>query len=493
MSVEFCWKNARVVGLTAGLVLSCGGRSGLDASQQSNSRLPTSSTSPEDAGGRLAPNSDASADAADGNASPNRWIRISTGTWSTCAVRSDGALKCWGYNTWGQLGLGDRQHRGDALNEMGSALPFVDLGRGTSVVDVSVGFNHACALLSDGRIKCWGHNNHGQLGVPGDDRGDDPDEMGDALPAVDLGRGHTALRVFTGEDHTCAILEDQRVKCWGTSGLLGTGDGESRGVKPGDMGDALPYADLGTGRRALALGIGPQRSCAVLDNYQLKCWGERAVCGTGEASSWGLRPGEMGDALPAIDVGEGRTVTEVVDGLMHMCALLDDHSVKCWGHRAALNDGILGRPIVSSSTDGYTDYICEPTEPRTSPPTLLGSFSRVTTISTRAYSTCAVFENRRVKCWGPNRFGELGLGDTQNRGDDAAEMGDALPFVDLGDGRQIRQLSVGTFFACALLDNDRVKCWGWNKFGELGLGDTQNRGDDAAEMGDALPFVDLGP
>ena len=97
-------------------------------------------------------------------------------------------MKCWGGNDRGQLGLGDTDHRGDAPFEMGDNLPFVDLGPGAEAAWLATQENHTCALLVDGRLKCWGANDDGQLGV-GDtaDRGDEAGEMGDALPAVDLG------------------------------------------------------------------------------------------------------------------------------------------------------------------------------------------------------------------------------------------------------------------------------------------------------------------
>jgi alpha-tubulin suppressor-like RCC1 family protein len=71
-------------------------------------------------------------------------------------------------------------------------------------------------------------------------------------------------------------------------------------------------------------------------------------------------------------------------------------------------------------------------------------------------------------------------------------MGDDLPVVDLGTGRTAKMISAGGEHTCALLDDDSVKCWGRNQYGQLGLGDTSNRGDGPGEMGDNLPVVDLG-
>ena len=94
-------------------------------------------------------------------------------------------MKCWGY--WLGIGLGQTNSRGDEANEMGDSLPLVSLGSLNRVSRVSAGGEHTCSLLSDGAVKCWGYNAWGQLGM-GDrsDRGDGPDEMGDSLPAVSL-------------------------------------------------------------------------------------------------------------------------------------------------------------------------------------------------------------------------------------------------------------------------------------------------------------------
>lgn len=106
--------------------------------------------------------------------------------------------------------------------------------------------------------------------------------------------------------------------------------------------------------------------------------------------------------------------------------------------------------------------------------------------------TCAILANGTLRCWGLNALGQLGLGDNLARGDSPGEMGLALPPVALGSNRTAAAVSAGTDFTCALLDNATVKCWGWNGFGQLGLGDTGDRGGGPGEMGDNLPAVALG-
>lgn len=435
-------------------------------------------------------------------------VSLAAGEWHTCALFEDGRVKCWGGNgslsggDWyatGQLGYGDTEDRGDEPGEMGDALPFVDLGTGRRAVALALGNDHTCAVLDDGTVKCWGGNEYGQLGY-GDteQRGDESGEMGDALPAVDLGTGGVATSLAGGSSYTCAILEDGSVKCWGIngSGRLGLGDTERRGDEPGEMGDALPTADLGTGRGAEQLALGTGQSCALLDDGTLKCWGRNdgyGQLGLGDEESRGDEPGEMGDGLPLVDLGTGRTVRSVSAGWFFTCALLDGGSVKCWGDNG---DGELGIGDVLWSNRGD-----EPGEMGDALPAVnLGSGQSAMALAAATAHVCAMLDNGAVKCWGSNGQGRLGLADEEPwnvLGDEPEEMGDALPFVDIGSAGRPIQITAGGGHTCVLLDNAAVKCWGsnahWatNAHGVLGLGDTDNRGDDPGEMGDALPPLEL--
>jgi alpha-tubulin suppressor-like RCC1 family protein len=145
-------------------------------------------------------------------------------------------------NNYGQLGLGDALDRGDGPGEMGASLPFVDLGPGAQVASVSACDYRTCALLTNGSVKCWGSNSVGQLGL-GDafDRGDGPGEMGASLPFVDLGPGAVVASLGVDSTHSCALFTNGSVKCWGfnDSGQLGLGDALDRGDGPGEMGANL--------------------------------------------------------------------------------------------------------------------------------------------------------------------------------------------------------------------------------------------------------------
>jgi hypothetical protein len=99
------------------------------------------------------------------------------------------------------------------------------------------------------------------------------------------------------------------------------------------MGNALPFVDLGTGRTATALSAGNETTCAILDDGSVKCWGNGALTGQPSSADVGDLPGQMGDALPALDLG-GHKALHVALSATDGCAVLDDGSADCWGAHA---------------------------------------------------------------------------------------------------------------------------------------------------------------
>jgi len=411
----------------------------------------------------------------------------------------NGSVKCWGENSYGQLGLGDTINRGDNSSEMGDNLTTIDLGNGRTATAIAAGKHHTCAILDNASIKCWGSNASGQLGL-GDtnNRGDVSDEMGNYLPAVDLGSG-TATAIATGDSHTCAILDNSSVKCWGAnaSGQLGLGNTSNRGDGSNQMGDNLTAIDLGSGRTAKVITTGGSHTCAILDNEYIKCWGEndQGQLGLGNKDDHGDGIGGMGDSLPAVDMGSGITAKAIVAGESHTCAILNNTAIKCWGRsnegQMGLTkycaevpcDDIIGDGIGGDEMGVAADEL-----------TRMGTGRTATAIVAGKYHNCALLDNSSIKCWGSNNAGQLGLGDTVNRGadpDGGDQMGDLLLSVDLGAGRTARAIAAGDNQTCAILDDASIKCWGSNTAGQLGLGDTNNRGDNSSEMGDILPVIGL--
>ncbi|MNJ96737.1 Regulator of chromosome condensation (RCC1) repeat protein [compost metagenome] len=412
--------------------------------------------------------------------------KVTIGNIYGCALSTDGKVKCWGDGS--SIGAGDTVTRGDSSGEMGDALPVVDFGTGRTVKDLDAGYFHSCAVLDNDKVKCWGNNYNGGLGL-GDtnSRGVGPGEMGDNLPVVDLGPGYRATQVVAGAVHSCALLDDGSVKCWGNNeyGQLGLGDINNRGDGPGEMGNALLAVNLGTSRTATQIGAGAWHSCALLDNGRVKCWGENGSgqLGLGDNTFRGDGPGEMGDALPFVDLGTNRTAKKIIVGENHTCAILDNDSLKCWGYNTqgqlGLGDAISRGLNPSEMGDGLL-------------PVDVGAGRKVKDASLSSYHSCAILDDSTVKCWGDNGYGEIGTGDSSMRGIVPGDMGDVLLPVMLGAGRTVISISAGGNNSCAVLDNKKLKCWGRNSLGQLGLGDTVPRGQSASDMGDNLPYLDIG-
>ena len=418
----------------------------------------------------------------------NTGKKIALGAEYGCVRFDDGQLKCWGSNSDGQLGLGNTNNRGDDAGEMASALPAVSLGASRTAIEIAAGGYHMCARLDNNQVKCWGQNVYGQLGLGNTSaRGDNSGEMGNSLPAVQLGTGAIVVQLAAGRYFTCARLTTGQVKCWGRNdrGQLGVGDVNSRGDQSGEMGNSLAAINLGTGRTAIDLVSQAYHVCARLDDLTVKCWGENIYgqLGLGDVDSRGDAPGEMGDALATLDPGTGHTIKQLATNSGHTCAILETGSVKCWGHNLY---GQLGL--------GDTDFRGDdPGEIGDAVPTVsFGTGRTALDIVAGSRQTCVLLETRQVKCWGWNDYGQLGFGDVETRGDGPGEMGDTLPTVDLGTGRTVIELESGSFFECARLDDDEIKCWGDNEEGQLGIGDVNNRGDAAGEMGDSLLSIDFG-
>ncbi len=412
-------------------------------------------------------------------------LQVAAGGTHNCVVLKGGVVKCWGRNQYGELGAGDTANRGANPGDM-AKLVAVDLGKGRSAKSLGLGYQHSCAVLDDGSVKCWGKNEDGQLGL-GDTahRGDAAGEMGDKLPAVDLGKGRTAKMVAAGYSSTCALLDNGSVKCWGKGddGQLGIGSADHRGKSAGTMGDSLPAVDLGKGRTAVSVTVSIFNACALLDDGTVKCWGvnDEGQLGLGDKVNHGDKPGTMGDQLPATDLGKGRTARFVQAASQHACALLDTGSVKCWGKNDGGRLGLGDDKIRGDAPGQMGDNL---------PVSDLGKGRTVKAMSLADHHRCAILDDDTVKCWGLNNWGQLGLGDRDDRGDAPGEMGDKLPVVDLGKGKPVA-LAAGGIHTCALFESGALKCWGAGEFGALGTETRDDHGTSPGQMGDALPEVPI--
>jgi alpha-tubulin suppressor-like RCC1 family protein len=286
------------------------------------------------------------------------------------------------------------------INSFTNALEVALMGASqtkTAVLSVATGGGHTCAILSDQTVKCWGLNADGQLG--------DGTKI-DRNKPVAVSSLKNVTQIEAGGSHTCALLTDKTVKCWGAAGAPGSG----APVVISDLKNVIQIS-----------GGGVFNICALLSDKTVKCWGYNDY-------------GQLGDGSndhqdKPVAVSDLKNVTQIATGGQHTCALLLDKTVKCWGHNT---DGQLG--------DG--------TKIDRNKPVAVSDLKNVTQIAAGSYHTCAQLSDQTVKCWGWNGYGQLGDGTLKHA----------------------TQIAAGELHTCALLLDKTVKCWGRNDFGSLGNG-----------------------
>ncbi|MDC0666121.1 hypothetical protein [Nannocystis radixulma] len=415
---------------------------------------------------------DANEIAADGCESDCRTTRIldvAAGTDTTCVVLEGGYLKCWGNNGRGRLGYGHTETIGD--DEPASAAGILDVGG--KVLKVAPGLVHTCVLLEGGSVRCWGYGKDGRLGTgsfplaacldgqqniqceldPACCIGDD--EHPGAIPPVDV--GGPVDDIVVGEEHTCVLLTDGKVRCWGDNYLGELGLGFPATIGDDEVPSTADPVSLGD--QAIRLFGGSLDTCAVLQAGAVRCWGGNQGWHLGVPETQPVGDDELPSSLPPMPLGGPLIALTLADETT--CAWLQGNRVQCWGKSGTLGIG---------STDIYAfDDL---------PPPDIDVGGEVAAIGAGDSRACVHLNDGTVRCWGYGFGGSLGYGDIQGVGDEPGEM--PPPPVDLG-GTPVR-LSIGRVHACALLADNRLKCWGYNSDGQLGYGHTNDVGDEPGEM-----------
>lgn len=372
--------------------------------------------------------------------------QLALGDNHSCAVFFDDTVRCWGDNSSGQLGNNPEYVTGSAVPLSVEGLP---LSPELSVKSLSAGFRHTCVLLSDDSIYCWGSNGLGTLGrATFDEKG----YVAREVEGLDLVDGVNVAVLAAGSLHNCVLLSDNTIQCWGFSeyGQLGRTTGteySSSVVAP------LENPDFGANTTILALAAGSHHNCALLSDNTIHCWGYNIAAQLGRITESAL---VYQDPAPVeqLSLQAGVNILEITAGGDHTCALLSDNSIRCWGNNA---DGQLGRNTQPFSTSA---------DPLPVTGLNLSSGISVKHISAGGNHTCALLSDNRIFCWGENDFGQLGrvTEDETFTGVPSAVVG-ISPKNALG----VMALSAhGYDHACVLLDDVSIRCWGYNAFGQLG-------------------------
>jgi hypothetical protein len=360
---------------------------------------------------------------------------IAVGLSFSCGLTGQNTIKCWG-NPFYTVELGNNAAGSGGARAERSNVPIDVLGL-SSIRAIVAGGYHACVLKSDRTVACWGDNTFGQLGVSS--------SLSSSFNPVAVPNLANVDRLSAGHQHTCALLKDQTVKCWGVqrSGQVGNGVFSETGVGP----------TLVTGLTGVtSLSVFGSHSCAV-SGGQVKCWGRNT-------------DGELGDntvtdsAVPKVVVGISSARSVSVGG-SHTCALLLNKAVMCWGKN---NAGQLGAGTVAGSrlpiaVTGLS---------------AISASSSVDELRTYQTSNCVRLADGTAKCWGDNFYAQIG-NVTVSYGTGVPLL-EVQSYVIVGTDRNVGPLAGVSRFdggantPCAFLTNGKASCWGSNGAWQIGNG-----------------------
>lgn len=295
-------------------------------------------------------------------------------------------------------------------------------GLTSGVTAITAGGAHTCALLDNGGIKCWGYNAEGQLG--------NNTTASRSGPTAVSGLSSGVASVHAGGTHTCALMLAGGLKCWGegTDGRLGNGS-TSKKLVPTDV--------TGLTSDISMVSIGVNNTCVVTTTGGAKCWGLGL---SGQLGNGGF----TSSSTPVDVYGLTNGVRQISVGGWFICAATTANTVKCWGQGG---NGRLG--------DGTENTSAVPVDVIGLPP--------VSSIALGVNTGCALTSTGGAMCWGGGRRGQLG----NNKMDEDS----FVPVAVQGLTNGVTSLTGGSEFTCAVVNGD-AKCWGFNGYGELGQDST---------------------
>jgi len=289
---------------------------------------------------------------------------------------------------------------------------------------LAAGWEHTCALIENGSVHCWGSNEFGQLGT-------ETEEENIPLPVIVSGLDGEVKALAANGGHTCALLESGEAQCWGNNryGQLGDGTTEDR---------TTPASVIGL-HNTQALAAGGNHTCAIAGNGKMLCWGWNFFRQLGYAER-----SRQAEPVPAMELP-----VRVVDmglGWQHTCVVLESGEIACWGaneYGQVWNNWQSMQPV----------DVC-------------GQTQVANPLDSGGFHSCAIKADGSTICWGSNEEGQLGVGTRK-------PYAGAVTVENLGT--DVISVATGGNQSCALKTDGTVMCWGANFSGELGDGTFSGR------------------
>lgn len=289
---------------------------------------------------------------------------------------------------------------------------------------LALGSSHTCALLPDNQIKCWGSNNMGQLGHKDDTAISMTTPQPVAFPRI-------PVNLFAGFSHTCALTTENEVWCWGRHHALVDEPIDFYASEP----EHVESLELIGHNQISELVLGTGHSCMRGSQGTVQCWGE--------GYSGQLGNGQSKTSADPVRVSGNLTARQIALGAGFSCALTPSQTVYCWGNNT---NGRIGADLDVEEV---------------SSPLKLEGLENVQAISSKFQHTCALLEDKTIRCWGFNSDGQHGNG---------SQLPAYKPVQPNPRVTDVKQLAVGSAFTCVLLESGQVKCAGFGGNGQLGIG-----------------------
>jgi alpha-tubulin suppressor-like RCC1 family protein len=372
---------------------------------------------------------------------------LSLGEYYSCGINSYGRVKCWGRNLEGQLGRGESSIL---------KTPTLSISE-NKFKKISIGSFYSCGIDINSKVLCWGMNSHGEVGYGNYDMFSYPKQINDIS---------SYYTVSANQSNTCGLTLGKTIKCWGFNGLNDMtfgGSSPASTLLPLKIFENQFFKDLSTG---------DMHRCALNDNGQVFCWGDNSYGQIGNSNT------NYQSSPVAIDTGT--QYKRIKAGAYYSCGITTSDQLKCWGNIISgmnflsyqtpteIMPGITVKDFASADNSGIFCAIdlngslyCigELEGGYTEAPTMVDSSETYTQISGNAQNFCAITSAKRVKCWGSNYSGQLGNGTSTDS---------SSPSL-ISDTTQYQEVGVGEIHACGITINGSIKCWGRNSEGQLGI------------------------
>jgi alpha-tubulin suppressor-like RCC1 family protein len=368
-----------------------------------------------------------------------------------CALLSDGTVRCWGDNSHGQLGQGP-------TDVTARLVPTPVQGLSGAVASIGAGDSHACAIMKkDGAVLCWGSNADHQLGlgeaIPGTA---DNGAHGVPTPVCMAGSGSTvckpliaATKVVGTDTATCATFAGVGApKCWGDGGFGRVTGYDSAGTVP-PTANPVPVCGGLSSSTVMDIAMGQNTACAVDSTGFVFCWGDNNLGKAGQATTISQVHCATQNSMTAIT-----NAKKVAISAYAACALTTGGSVMCWGAGQARGNG---------TTNNDSNQVTTVTPPMDAVGIAGGGSGN------GGNTFCAAISDGTAKCWGANVNGEIGDGSVTLG---SITVGPNTVVSIPGKVVDVAGASSGYDFCALLGDQGVLRCWGYSRSGSLGNGST---------------------